>query len=70
MKNYVKSKIKDRLMYCKDWKNSVDLYLENKKISNKTNNEFYKCKPFLKVILNVISNVILKLFKSLGDIKY
>ena len=44
MKNYVKSKIKDRLMYCKDWKNSVELYLENKKISNKTNNEFYKSK--------------------------
>jgi len=53
MRNYVKSKIKDRLMYCKDWKNSVELYLENKKISNKTNKEFYKSKPFLMVILNV-----------------
>ena len=53
MRNYVKNRIKDRLMYCKDWRNSVELYLEGKKISNKTNDEFYKSKPFLKVILNV-----------------
>ena len=37
MRNYVKNKIKDRLMYCKDWKNSVDLYLESKEIYKKTN---------------------------------
>ena len=46
MRNYVKNRIKDRLMYCKDWRNSVELYLEGKKISNKTNDEFYKSKPF------------------------
>ena len=53
MRNYVKNKIKDRLTYCKDWKNSVELYLENRKISNKTNEEFYKSKRFLKIILDV-----------------
>ena len=53
MRNYVKNKIKDRLTDCKDWKNSVELYLENKEISNKTNKEFYKSKAFLKVILDV-----------------
>lgn len=53
MRNYVKNKIKDRLIYCKDWGNSVELYLEGKKIANKTNKEFYKSKPFLKTILDV-----------------
>ena len=53
MRNYVKKRIKDRLMYCKDWRNSVELYLEGKKIANKTNKEFYKSKPFLKIILDL-----------------
>ena len=53
MRNYVKNKIKDRLMYCKDWRNSVEIYLEGKKIYNKTNKEFYKSKPFLKIILDL-----------------
>ncbi|MDC1049265.1 hypothetical protein OAQ73_00535 [Candidatus Pelagibacter sp.] len=53
MRNYVKNRIKDRLMYCKDWRNSVEIYLEGKKIYNKTNKEFYKSKPFLKIILDL-----------------
>ena len=53
MRNYVKNRIKDRLMYCKDWRNSVEIYLEGKKIYNKTNKEFYKSKPFLKMILDL-----------------
>ena len=53
MRNYVKNKFKDRLTYCKDWKNSIELYLENKEISSKTNQEFYKSRPFLKIILDV-----------------
>ena len=36
MRNYLKNTIKDRLTYCKDWKNSVELYLANKEISNKS----------------------------------
>ena len=53
MRNYVKNRIKDRLIYCKDWRNSVEIYLEGKKIYNKTNKEFYKSKPFLKIILDL-----------------
>ena len=53
MRNYLKNRIKDRLMYCKDWRNSVEIYLEGKKIYNKTNKEFYKSKPFLKIILDL-----------------
>ncbi|MDA7457114.1 hypothetical protein N8856_03000 [Candidatus Pelagibacter ubique] len=53
MRNYVKNKFKDRLTYCKDWKNSIELYLENKEITSKTNQEFYKSRPFLKIILDV-----------------
>ena len=53
MRNYVKNKIKDRLMYCKDWRSSVELYFENKEISSKTDQEFYKSKPFLKIVLDV-----------------
>ena len=58
MKNYVKNKFKDRLTYCKDWKNSIDLYLENKEITSKTNQEFYKSRPFLKIILDVYLSLI------------
>ena len=42
MKNYLKNRMMDRLTYCEDWKNSVELYLEGKKylmklIKNSTN---------------------------------
>ena len=43
--NTIKNTIKDRLTYCKDWKNSVDIYLANKQISKKTHQEYYKSKP-------------------------
>ena len=51
--NYLKNKFKDRLTYCREWKNSVDIYLANKEISEKTNREYYKSKPLLKLILNL-----------------
>ena len=53
MRNYVKNKIKDRLNYCKEWKNSVDIYLTGKEFTKKTNEEYYKSKPLLKLILDV-----------------
>ena len=53
MNNYYKNKLKDRLIYCKDWKHSVDMYLANKEISKKADDEYYKSKPLLKLILNV-----------------
>ena len=53
MRNYVKNKIKDRLTYCKEWKNSVDIYLASKEVTKKANEEYYKSKPLLKLILDV-----------------
>ena len=35
MRNYIKNKIKDRLTYCKEWKNSVDIYLAGKEVTKK-----------------------------------
>ena len=65
MKNYLKNKMKDRLSYCKEWKNSVDLYLANKEISKKADNEYYKSKPILKLFLDIyfLPYNLLKLFK-------
>jgi len=52
MTNYFKNKLKDRLTYCRDWKNSIDLYLANREITKKADKEYYKTRPFLKLILN------------------
>ena len=53
MSNYFKNKLKDRLTYCREWKHSFDLYLANKEITKKTDQEYYKTRPFLKIILDV-----------------
>ena len=53
MNNYLKNKIKNRLKYCIDWKSSVDIYLANKEVLKKTDAEFYKSRPLLKVILDI-----------------
>ena len=53
MKNYFKNKLKDRLNYCQEWKHSIDLYLANKEITKKADEEYYKSKPLLKLILNI-----------------
>jgi len=53
MNNYYKNKLKDRLTYCKDWKQSIDMYLANKEITKKADDEYYKSKPLLKLILDV-----------------
>ena len=52
MTNYFKKKLKDRLTYCRDWKHSIDLYLANREITKKADEEYYKTRPFLKLILN------------------
>lgn len=52
MTNYFKNKLKDRLTYCRDWKHSIDLYLANREITKKADEEYYKTRPFLKLILN------------------
>ena len=53
MSNYFKNKLKDRLTYCKEWKHSIDLYLANKEITKKADQEYYKTRPFLKTVLDV-----------------
>ena len=53
MRNYIKNKMKDRLTYCHEWKNSVDIYLAGKEVTKKANEEYYKSKPLLKLILDV-----------------
>ena len=53
MNNYYKYKLKERLTYCQDWKHSIDVYLANKEISKQADEEFYKTRPFLKLVLNI-----------------
>ena len=53
MRNYLKNKMKDRLTYCHEWKNSVDIYLAGKEVTKKANEEYYKSKPLLKLILDI-----------------
>ena len=53
MNNYFKNKLKERLTYCQDWKHSIDMYLANKEISNQADKEFYKTRPFLKILINI-----------------
>ena len=67
MRNYFKNKMKDRLAYCQDWKNAVDIYLANKEITKKTDEEYYKSKPFLKLFLDIyfIPCNILRFFRYL-----
>ena len=67
MKNFLRKKIKDRLSYCKDWKNSVDLYIANKQITKKADKEYYKSKPILKLVLDFyfLPYNLLRLFRYL-----
>ena len=48
MKNCYRNKLKERLTYCQDWKHSIDMYLANKEITKKADDEYYKSKPLLK----------------------
>ena len=67
MKNYFKNKIKERLTYCQEWKYSVDMYIASREITKKTNEEYYKSKPLIKLILDFyfIPYNILRLFRYL-----
>ncbi len=67
MRNYLKNKMKDRLAYCYDWKNAVDIYLANKEITKKADDEYYKSRPLLKLVLDVyfIPYNLIRFFKYL-----
>ena len=68
MRNYLKNKMKDRLTYCHEWKNSVDIYLASKEVTKKTNEEYYKSKPLLKLILDVYF-IPLNILKLIGYLR-
>ncbi len=53
MRNYLKNKMKDRLAYCMEWKNSVDIYLANKEITKKADIEYYRSRPIHTFILDI-----------------
>ena len=53
MRNYLRNKMKDRLQYCLNWEKNVDIYLANKEIFKKTDDEYYRTRPLLKLILDV-----------------
>ena len=53
MSNYFKNKLKERLTYCREWKHSIDLYLANKEITKKADEEYYKTRHFLKFVLDI-----------------
>ena len=53
MSNYFKNKLKDRLTYCREWKHSIDLYLANKELTKKANDESYKSRILLKLVLAI-----------------
>ena len=67
MKDYLKNKMKSRLAYCVEWKNSVDIYLANKEITKKADIEYYKSRQILKLILDIyfIPTNLIKLLKYL-----
>ena len=67
MKNYHKNLIKNRLAYCLEWKSSIDNYLTYKEIFKKTDKEYCKTRPLLKIILNIyfLPYNLLKLIKYL-----
>ena len=67
MNNYIKNKIKDRLIYCQEWKSSIDIYLTNREITKKADKEYYRSKPILKLVLNIyfIPYNILRLLRHL-----
>ena len=67
MRNYLKNKMKDRLAYCMEWKNSVDIYLANKEITKKADIEYYRSRPILKLILDIyfIPTNLIRLLKFL-----
>ena len=53
MSHYFRNKLKDRLTYCREWKHSIDLYLANKEITKNADEEYYKTRPFLKIVLDI-----------------
>ena len=65
MRSQLQNNMRERLTYCLDWKKSIDIYLANREITEKANNEYYKTKPLLRLILGLyfIPYNLLKFFR-------
>jgi len=53
MNNFFKEKLKDRLMYCLNWKKDTELYLKYKNLTDTVNKKYYEKRPILKFILRI-----------------
>ena len=53
MNNFFKEKLKDRLMYCLNWKKDTEIYLKYKNLTDTVNKKYYEKRPILKFILRI-----------------
>lgn len=53
MRNIIKNKIKDRLKYCVEWENAINIYFANQEILKKANDKYYDSRPILKLLLEI-----------------
>ena len=51
MRNIIKNKIKDRLKYCVEWENAINIYFANQAILKKANDKYYDSRTILKLLL-------------------
>ena len=67
MNNFFKEKLKDRLMYCLNWKKDTELYLKYKNLTDTVNRKYYEKKRILKFFLKIyfLSKNVLKFLQLL-----
>ena len=53
MNNFFKEKLKDRLMYCLNWKKDTEIYLKYKNLTDTVNKKYYEKRPILKFFLRI-----------------
>ena len=53
MNNFFKEKLKDRLMYCLNWKKDTELYLKYKNLTDTVNKKYYEKRPILNYFLKI-----------------
>ena len=69
MRNYFKNKLKERLTYCQDWKHSIDMYLANREITKKADEEYYKTRLLLKLMLDIYFSIHQKSLPFLKEVR-
>ena len=53
MNFYFEEKLKDRLNYCIEWKRGAENYIFHRGIAEAVDQEYYKKRPFIKILLNI-----------------